>query len=57
VNNLNNEWRRCGGRLGAMQDRSLLKVGIVIALSLIGLALLWIVLLGPAALILVSPRA
>jgi len=39
-----------------MQDRSLLKVGIVIALSLIGLALLWIVLLGPAALILMSPR-
>jgi hypothetical protein len=40
-----------------MQDRSLLKVGIVTALSLVGFALLWIVLLGPAALMLVSPRA
>jgi hypothetical protein len=38
-----------------MQDRSVLKLGIVIALCLIGLALLWIVLLGPAALILMSP--
>jgi hypothetical protein len=56
VNNPNDEWRRCDGRLGAMQDRSLLKVGIVIALSIIGLALVWIVLLGPAAVMLVSPR-
>jgi hypothetical protein len=40
-----------------MRERSLLKVGIAVVLTLIGLALLWIVLLGPAALMLMSPRA
>jgi hypothetical protein len=39
-----------------MQERSSLTVGIAIVLALIGVALLWIVLLGPAALILMSPR-
>jgi hypothetical protein len=40
-----------------MDQRSLLKVGIAVALSVLGLCLLWIALLGPAALILMSPRA
>ena len=33
-----------------------LRTAIVTALVLIGLALAWVVLLGPAALILLSPR-
>ena len=40
-----------------MQERSWLKVGIAVVLAFIGLALLWVVLLGPAALILMKPRA
>jgi hypothetical protein len=40
-----------------MQQRSLLKVGIAIAISVVVVWLLWVVLLGPAALMLLSPRA
>jgi len=40
-----------------MDQRGLLKVGIAVALTVIGLCLLWIALLGPAALMLMSPRA
>ncbi len=39
-----------------MRERSVLKVGIAVVLALIALALLWVVLLGPAALILLCPR-
>lgn len=45
------------GRLAEMQQRSLLKVGIAIAISVVVVWLLWVVLLGPAALMLLSPRA
>ena len=39
-----------------MRERSLLKAGIAVVLALIALAVLWVVLLGPAALILLRPR-
>jgi hypothetical protein len=40
-----------------MQQRSLWKVGIAIGISFLVAWLLWVALLGPAALMLVSPRA
>jgi hypothetical protein len=40
-----------------MQQRSLLKVGIAVGISVVVVWLLWVVLLGPAALMLLSPRA
>ena len=39
-----------------MRERSVLKVGVALVLGLVALALLWVVLLGPAALILLRPR-
>jgi hypothetical protein len=43
--------------IDAVDQRSLLKVGLAVGLSVIVLWLLWIVLLGPAALVLLTPRA